>query len=111
MRARSDSRRSATEFTTAPRPPSSCLRRIPPSNFSIAPNRVIKVASDELALPDDLAERIANEVSDFVIDEEVLAHAVSALVTGHVILQGPPGTGKSDLAQRLARALNARLEI
>jgi 5-methylcytosine-specific restriction protein B len=89
----------------------SAVGGMPPTEFTADPSRVREVAEDQLSVPDDLVARLAAETVDLVLDPAVVRQMAVALIAGNLVLQGPPGTGKTELAQRLARAFGADLEI
>lgn len=84
---------------------------IPPTQFTDDPSRVREVAEDQLIVPADIEARLAEQTADLVLDPAVVRQVAVALIAGHVVLQGPPGTGKSELAERLAKAFDATLDL
>ncbi|MFM9877717.1 MAG: AAA family ATPase [Rhodoglobus sp.] len=82
---------------------------IPPDDFTDAIERIVEVADYPLLIPNELATRLDQIATDFIVERELLDELVAALVVGHVVLQGPPGTGKSSLARAISQAMNVSL--
>lgn len=85
------------------------MQAMSPDDFHDCIPRIKEVADIHLAVPDDLAERLAAEAAGLLISPTLLAECAAALISGNVVLQGPPGTGKSSLARALANAFNVEL--
>jgi len=79
---------------------------LPPDDFHESIERIQEVAGYDIEIPEDLIERLNQAAEHLLIPAETLLSAMTALLTGHLILQGPPGTGKSSLARALCRAFN-----
>lgn len=80
--------------------------------------RAARVVADRPLKSGDLAALLAaaktavEKRSLLLPDQDVLLErAVTALLTGHLILEGPPGTGKSTLAAALAEAFECSCTV